>query len=376
MTFAPPGWVPQTLIRTGPYQLAHWQWVALPVAAAIAWIVGRMLGRISHSVLSLLARRTKTRFDDELVENLAGPIALAWFVGAAIALIDLLDLPPTAEAFAHRVLHGGFLVAFFWALFRAVDVSREALQSSAWSVANPASRSLLALGSRVAKVLVGAMGVIGVVSALGYPVASLIAGLGIGGLALALAAQKTLENLFGAFAIGFDKPFREGDYVRIDTITGTVEAIGLRSTRIRTDDRTVVCFPNGRLADMRTENFAEQDRIRLWTVLGLSFSTTAAQMREVVAGIEADLRKHPKVHPDGISVRFRSLGQWTLDVEAVAWFRTGGDEFTLVRQELLLRMLEIVERAGTSLAFPTRTVLLESSGGRPEPPPAERTSTR
>jgi MscS family membrane protein len=296
-----------------------------------------------------------TKFDDDLLACLEGPIALAWFAGAATALVDLLDLPQRAEALSHRILLGAFFVALFWALFRTVDVTRGAIQG----FSDAASRSLLALGARVAKVLIGAVAVVAVVSALGYPVASLIAGLGIGGLALALAAQKTLENLFGAFAIGFDQPIREGDFVQVDGVLGTVEMIGLRSTRIRTVERTVVSFPNGRLADMRTENFAQRDRLRLSVVLGLAYSTTAAQMREVLAAVDAELRGHPKVYPDGISVRFRSLGESTLDVEASAWFRTtDGDEFTLIRQELLLRMLEIVERAGTSLAFPTRSVHL------------------
>jgi MscS family membrane protein len=260
---------------------------------------------------------------------------------------------------AHRFLLGALFVAFFWGLFRGIDVAGAAIQNATFPVADPARRSLLALGSRVAKVLVGAMALVAVVSALGYPVESLVAGLGIGGLAIALAAQKTLANLFGAFAIGFDQPIREGDYVRIDGVNGTVEAIGLRSTRLRTDARTLVSIPNGLLADMRTENFTQRDRLLFSTVLGLSYDTTAAQMRTVLASVETELRSRPKIYPDSVSVRFRSLGESTLDLEVVAYFATTDwNEFTLLRQELLLRMLEIVERAGTSLAFPTRSVHL------------------
>jgi MscS family membrane protein len=220
----------------------------------------------------------------------------------------------------------------------------------------------------VAKALVGAMTVIAVVSALGYPVASLIAGLGIGGLALALAAQKTVENLFGAFAIGFDQPIREGDFVLIDGIKGTVESIGLRSTRVRTPDRTIVCFPNGKLAEMRTENYAARDRLRLFAVLGLTYSTTAAQVRRILADVEAELRAQPKFHPDGSSVRFTALSESSMDVEVVAYFATTNwGEFTLLRQELLLRMMEIVERAGSDLAFPTRTILMPDAATAPRP---------
>jgi MscS family membrane protein len=355
MALAPPDWVPHSLLRTGPYQLQLWQWLALPVAVVLAWAAGRVLGRITRAIVARIGPRTATKA--AMLDSLTGPIALAWLAAVATALVDLIDLSGTGEARTHRVLLGTFFFALFWGLFRAIDVAGSAIQTAAFPVSDPARRSLLALGSRVAKVVVGALCVVAIVSALGYPVESLIAGLGIGGLAIALAAQKTLANLFGAFAIGFDQPIREGDYVRIDNVNGTVETIGLRSTRLRTDARTLVSIPNGLLGDMRTENFTQRDRLLFSTVLGLSYHTTAAQLRSVLASIDADLRAQPKLFPGAASVRFRSLGESTLDVEVVAYFATTNwDEFTLIRQELLLRLLEIVERAGTSLAFPTRSI--------------------
>jgi MscS family membrane protein len=354
---AAPQFVPEVLLRPGPYRLLLWQWIALPVCAVLALLTARLLGGISHAVLRRIARRTTSRFDDELSDNLGGPIALGWFVAVSASALGLLELADAPEAFARRLLHGLFFVAFFWALFRAVDVARVAMRGSAWAGQNPASRSLLALGARVAKVLIGAMAVIAVVSALGYPVASLIAGLGIGGLALALAAQKTVENLFGAFSIGVDQPLREGDYVRLEGAEGTVEMIGLRSTRIRTPDRTVVSIPNGKLADQRTENLSARDRMRLSCTLGLEYGTTAAQMRAVLAGIERALRAHPLIWEDNVSVRFVALSESSLDVEVNAWFRTtDAAEFALVRQEMLLQFLQVVETAGTGFAFPTRTI--------------------
>jgi MscS family membrane protein len=121
---------------------------------------------------------------------------------------------------------------------------------------------------------------------LGYPVTSLIVGLGIGGLVVALAAQKTEENLFGAFSIGVDQPFRQGDFVRVDDFVGTVEPIGLRSTRFRTLDRTVVTLPNGRLADMCLESVTARAHLRFAAVIGLVYETTGAQMRVVLSGFE------------------------------------------------------------------------------------------
>jgi MscS family membrane protein len=150
-----------------------------------------------------------------------------------------------------------------------------------------------------------------------------------------------------------------GDFVRIEDVVGTVEAIGMRSTRIRTLDRTVVTFPNGKLADLKAETFAARDRLRLFVNLGLSYGTTAAQLRAILAGIEGTLRGHPRIWPDGISVRFTEVRESSLNVEVMAWFQIADwNAFTAERQELLLRFLEVVEAAGTTLAYPTRTVHL------------------
>jgi MscS family membrane protein len=201
---------------------------------------------------------------------------------------------------------------------------------------------------------------IGFLGGLGLPVASLLAGLGIGGVALAFGAQKTVENLFGAVAIGVDQPLREGDLVRIENdVQGTVETVGLRSTRIRTRDRTVVTLPNGRLADMRVETFAARDRCRLDATVRLVYSTTASQLREILAGFERVLREHPSIWPNDLVVRFLQFGASSLDIEVSAYFETRDwQTFRTWRQDILIAYMEIVENAGSSFAFPTQTVHL------------------
>jgi MscS family membrane protein len=158
-----------------------------------------------------------------------------------------------------------------------------------------------------------------------------------------------------------DQPIRVGDFVKVDDFVGTVEEIGLRSTRFRTLDRTLVSIPNGRVADMKLESFAARDRLRLACIVGLVYGTTAAQMRAVLSGLEAALRAHPKIWPDAMVVRLKELGAYSLDIEVMAWFRTADwAEFQLIRQEVLLQFMEVVEGAGTAFAFPTRTVHLVS----------------
>jgi MscS family membrane protein len=351
--------LPEPLLRPGPLELLRWQWLALPLLLAVAALIGALLTRLLLAILARAVSRTSTRWDDVVADRLHRPAAVAVTIGAAWILLPLLDLYAPAYAGAQRVGRVLLFVVFFWSLWRLVDVVRDVIAGNRWAIASPSSRALLPLAARSTKVILVAVAAVSVLSILGYPVGSLLAGLGIGGLAVALAAQKTVENLFGAFSIGVDQPFREGDFVKVDDFVGTVERIGLRSTRFRTLDRTLVTLPNGKLADMRLESFAARDRLRLAAVIGLVYETTPAQMRDVLAGFERVLREQPKLWPDSLTVRFSELAASSLDVEVMAWFETSDwGEFQLIRQEVLLRFMEIVERAGTSIAFPTRTVHL------------------
>jgi MscS family membrane protein len=157
-----------------------------------------------------------------------------------------------------------------------------------------------------------------------------------------------------------DQPFRVGDFVKIDDFTGNVERIGMRSTQVRTLDRTTVTLPNGKLSELKIEGFGTRDRIRFATTVGLVYGTTEAQVRQVVLEIERLLRSLPEIWPDAIVAKFSALGPSSLDIDVMCWFQTADyDQFRRIRQEVLLGILRIVEEAGTSIAFPTRTVHVE-----------------
>ncbi|HYD39834.1 MAG TPA: mechanosensitive ion channel family protein [Anaeromyxobacter sp.] len=364
------GLLPPALLQPGPLGLLWWQWLALPSLVLVCVALGWLLGYLTRTLLGRLAARTRTSWDDQIIDRIAGPLTALWAVGLFSIAHGWLSLGGGFEAGLVRVLRAAAYLSFFWAGFRLLDVAFQALGSAPWTRtgAGTGLAGLLPLGRKVAKVLLLAMGVVAVLNELGFKVASLLAGLGIGGIALALAAQKTVENLFGSVAIGVDQPFRVGDFVKVEDFQGTVESIGMRSTRFRTLDRTVITMPNGKLADSRAETFAARDRIRLYTNLGLARSTTAAQLRAVLAGIEELLVRHPRIHAESPpGVRFNEIRESSLNVEIAAMFATADwNEFTLIRQELYLAFLEVVERAGTALAFPTRTVqLVDAKGGGP-----------
>ncbi|MCC6526174.1 MAG: mechanosensitive ion channel family protein [Polyangiaceae bacterium] len=351
--------LPRPLLRAGPYGIPYWQWLGMALVALVALALGWVLGRFTRGVARWLAARTPSLWDDRVVARLGGPFTIGWALFVMWLGALQLGLPPTAERAVGAVLRMSAMLAALWLVFRTLDVTRERMQKARWASARPAMRSLLPLAGRIGKVVLVAIGAIVVVSELGYSPTSIVAGLGIGGLALALAAQKTVENLFGAFSIGVDQPLREGDYVSAGGFGGTVERIGLRSTRIRTQDRTVVSIPNGKLAEMSIESYALRDRFRLHTTLALTRATSSRQMRALCARIEELLRARENVWPDELYVGFARLGEASLDLEVMAWFKAESlAAWTALKGELLLELLEAVEEVGAALAYPTRLVQL------------------
>lgn len=355
-------WIPDTLRELGPAGLAWWQWIGLAVIAAGSLILGWIAAIAIRWTLGRAAARSAATWDDELVHRLDGPLRLVGAIGVARVAQPALLLAEKPRHVVLEILMFGFGLGLVWGALCVIDIVVSHASRARWATARPASRALVLLGGRIVKAVVIAIALIAFLGGLGLPVASLIAGLGIGGIALAFGAQKTVENLFGAFAIGVDQPLREGDLVQLEDHTiGVVEAVGLRSTRIRTYDRTVVSFPNGRVADMRIETYALRDRCRLVTTIGVVYSTTATQMRELLAGFEAALRAHPGVWQDEVIVRFLQFGASSLDIEIIVWFTTRDpSQFRTWRQEVLLELMGVVEKVGTAFAFPTQTLHIES----------------
>lgn len=362
-------WIPAPLRELGPCGLEWWQWIGLAAAVIIAVVLGRLAGRVIQWFARRFVVRTETEIDDQLLARLAGPLRLLGALAVLRLSLVLLELPVAAAQVARTTMLALLAVVVVWTVLRIIDVMAHHISGAPWAIRRPTSRALLSLISRTAKVVVVVIALLSFLGSIGLPVASLLAGLGIGGIALAFGAQKTVENLFGAFALGVDQPLREGDFVKIESdVVGTVESVGLRSTRIRTADRTVVTLPNGRLADMKIETFAARDRCRLVTSIGLVYDTTAAQLRECLEGFDRVLRAQPKIFADDIVVRFSALGESSLDIEVVASFSTSDwSEFRAYREQVLIGFMEVVETARTAFAFPTRTVYL--AGGAAPPPP-------
>jgi MscS family membrane protein len=205
---------------------------------------------------------------------------------------------------------------------------------------------------------------VAILDGFGFSVTALIAGLGVGGIAVALAAQKTIENLFGGISLYGDRPVRVGDFCSFGDKIGTVEEIGIRSTRVRTLDRTLITIPNAEFSNLQLENYAKRDRMRLFAMIGVRYETTPEQLRYILVEIRKLLYAHERVTPDPARIRFVGFGAYSLDLEIFAYVDTSDwNEFLGVREDIYLRIMDIIEASGTGFAFPSQTLYLGRDGG-------------
>jgi len=329
-----------------------WQWIGLIAVFPVAWLLARPLAHVLTRLGKALARRTSTAFDDALVRHAAGPLRL--IISAALVEVGtgFLALGVRSQAAVTSGRQLVSLVAVAWLVFRLADVFAGMIVERQNQAA-----AFMPLGRRTVKAFAVSIALIATLRSFGFDVTSLLAGLGIGGLAIALAAQKTVEHLFGGVTLVADQPVRVGDLCQFGGIKGVVEDIGMRSTRIRTAERTLISVPNGELSTMQIENFSRRDRIRLKTVLGLRYETTAEQLRFLLAEIHALAVAAAKIDAASVNVRFINFGAYSLDIELTAYVKTTNpDEFAKVREDLFLRIMDLVNDAGSGFAFPSQTI--------------------
>ena len=343
--------------------LQLWQWLSLLLILAIGWAVGRILNALILWIAGGLAARTRVRWDDELVRALDGPLGLILWAFLVSLGAPLVGLTPTARQITSIGWNLLGLAGLGWLCFRAVDSFANALRRLVGDK-NPVGVSFLPILARFAKAMVAVFILIAVLAVLGVEVMGLLAGLGIGGVAVAFAAQKTIENLFGAVSIAGDRPFAVGDYVTIDEISGTVEDIGMRSVRIRTMPRTLVTIPNGMVMATKITNFQVRDRIIFNPTLTIAYGATSDQLAYIIDEIKRMLLADERVHPEVQRVRFKGFSPSSLDIEVLCWICTTDQyAYTAISEELNFGIMGIVERSGASFAFPTQQVYLTQAGG-------------
>jgi MscS family membrane protein len=338
-------------------------WVTLLAVALLAGLAALLSARALRAMVAVTVRAAGEA-PDGVLAKITGPLRLVFAAWLFSAGAHALGLPESMEDAVDVGSMGLTVLGAAWLLARLVDVLGERVSSALVTRGNTAPLAVVPLGRRAVKALIAAVALTALLQNLGFDATSLLAGLGIGGLAVALAAQKTVENLFGGVTLITDQPVRVGDFCRFGDAVGTVEDVGLRSTGIRTLERTLLTVPNSQFASAPLENFAPRDRFLLKITLGLRYETTPDQLRHVLIGLKRLLVAHPRVHPDPARARFAGFGAYSLDVEIFAYLLTTDiDEFHAIREDILLRMMDVVAASGTGFAFPSQTLYAAADAG-------------
>lgn len=358
-------WIPTDFVLALPDWLQR-PWLDTPVwKVAVTIIVAVMffapLIRL-HRVLH--AKETTTEVRSRL-HSLVTPAALLLIMVTVhpIVIGQLLlsgSFFKAVNIFSIAVLYG----ALAWVFWHTIKLFFE------WVILSPKiqERSLDANLLRLLASVIGIVGVSGIFAYagqfVGLPVYSLIAGLGIGGLAVALSIRPTLENLIGGVILYMDKPVRVGDFCTFGTDMGTIESIGIRSTQIRARDRTLISIPNAQFADMKLINWAYCDRMLIQTEIGLRFETTPDQIRYVLAKIREMVYAHPRIDRETVRVRYHGPAASSRDIGIRIYALTREwNDFFAIREDIFLRIDGIVEEAGTGYAFPSQTLYMRRDDG-------------
>jgi len=341
--------------EVGGYPL--WQYVASLTWVILAFGVAAFLDFLLANKLRKLTARTKTDLDEKLLEVLRGPVKAAVFLVMLNVGIRMFQWPEWAEMILATLFTVAIAGIITYLILKLVDLLLGYVRSKFFAGDADLSKLLLPILGRSVKVFIIVIAALTTAQYLGLPITSVIAGLGIGGIAVALAAQNTLANVFGTITILADRPFRAGERVQIDKYDGTVESIGLRSTRIRTLEGHVVTVPNKMVADSAINNVSLRPTIRQLITISLTYDTKPQKMQEAITTLREIFQKHPLTHDAWIY--WKDYAASSLDIFVVYWCKsTVFKEFLQAMEEINLEIKRRFDAAGLDFAFPTQTIHL------------------
>lgn len=342
--------------------VALWQIAALFGLLLLALLL-RMVTRGVFQIQSRLTmKRLQVDWNDKLITQVGNPLGTLVAGAASIFVQPLFLLPVKLNQLVLLGLRLMCAISAVVALYRVVDLVAAWLTQRALDTDTKLDDQLVPLARRAMKIFIVSIGTVFVLQNMNYDVASLIAGLGIGGLAFALAAKDTIANLFGSATIFASRPFQIGDWVSVGATEGVVESVGFRSTRIRTFYNSLVSIPNSRVADSVVDNFGAREFRRLKMNIGLTYDTSPTQMQAFVEGVRALLKSNPVIRQEYYEVHFHSFGDSALNVLVYAFFRTDSWTTELTeRHNVLLDIMRLAEEVGVSFAFPTQTLHMENA---------------
>jgi MscS family membrane protein len=339
------------------------QWFEAGLVLGIGWLLGKLISWLGSTLLLKVTARTKSTTDDELIATLRKPLVTLVSLLSLVASYQRLTTPEGLDRWMTRFFHVSIALAMTWAVVRVVDTLLGALRRSRVERGDDhqAAQFIPAVRSSI-KVLIWGLGAVVALNNAGYDVGALLAGIGIGGLALAMAAKDTLANIFGGVTVFTDKPFRVGDRIRLSGYDGTVEEVGLRSTRIRTLEGPMLVVPNIKFTDSILENVSQEPSRRVRHELGLVYDTSKEKMQEAIAILGAIVREHREDLEVEHVAYFNAFKDSSLNIVFVYHIRNGKALFD-VQTKIHLEVLSRFRSAGLEFAYPTQ-VQIGVDGGK------------
>jgi len=355
--------LPTYLTKHRILSMPLWQWIAILLAIPLAVLAGWILS---------LGPRLAVRYYNKKIDPAAVPAHTLIHVGPDTLLLAALvhyvfvfyiGASIVYRQYYRRVIWIFLAVAFYWLVIRVTREVSARLASRLISSGHMAERSIVSLSRRVLEVVIFVLVVLIVLSGLGVNVTAALAGLGIGGLAIGLGAQKTFENMLGGISILTDKALVIGDPCRIGDQRGVVEDIGLRSTKLRTEDRTIVTIPNGTVATAVLENYRQRDKILFRQLLRLRYDLSSDHLRYVLDEARAVLRQNNHVEDATTRVRLLRMAEYSIEMEIYAYILVRDySEFLALQEELILSIVDAIEKTGAAIALPSVGPILTTDG--------------
>ncbi len=329
------------------------------LAVLLIWVARNLISRLLLFPVRRIARRTRATWDDRVLDSVEGPsrliaLALALFVAARILDVDL-----SIDGFITNLSRTLVLLAVLVIVYRLVDLLTPSGRFSRVTGLSLDDRLVpfVRTGLRFVVIVIG---LVIVLQEWDYDVNGLLASVGIGALAVSLAAKDTVENVFGFGAIVGDNPFQVGDYIKTPDVEGIVEHVGFRSTRVRQLNQAVVTVPNGKIATAAVLNWSRLSKRWYDHTIGIEYNVTSAEIRTLVARIHEMLRQREVVDPESVLVHFINFGENSLDILVRCYIRLSNwGEFTAEKEQIHLAIMDIMEALGISIAFPTRSLYIE-----------------
>ena len=353
-----------------------WQYLATLVYVMLAFYVAKIADKFINQRLRAITSRTENQWDDILVNLADGPVKLVVFVVLLNIGLQLFDWPAILEHWFAKLTILAVGASVLMMLLKAVDALISLWRNKLVEGGDKAfNEHFLLLVGKMIKAVIGVVAVFTVLGNLGFDISAALASASVLGLALGLAAQDTVGNLFGAVAVFIDKPFKIGDRVRIGDTDGTVEEMGLRSTRIRNLDGFLVTVPNKEMGSARVINISRRPTIRTPFVIGLTYDTPAPRIRRAVELIQEIFGKHPQTHD--LIVHFNKFGDFSVNLDVVYWCKlTDFKEYAKVFQDLNLELKSRFDAEGLQFAFPTQTLYVEKTSPSAATNPVSAPTTR